>query len=370
MILTKMRLKVLLFLGLVGVEFPIFSQKLLKGFVLSDGNVSISQANVYLNNSAISTETNENGYFELIIPVHVRETKVIISRVGFESLETDISNFLETMPTNFTLKTATILPTTIVKAKRSFVTKQRLSIIEKQLIGYSYFSKKCTILNKEDFVILPDSKHAFYYYGKKPILIENKALGYLYTVNIGKSWVNGKQSTWGRPTLQVTELEPADNKEKIQWIENRERAFYATNKGFLASLVSQPTSQRYTTYLASIFRGLPYYSSIQQEVIRGNFSLVKTDTLVSVDNMKEGIYNLTLIKPLLIFLNNEFLQDGYPHFIENKNAYFVLQGPANGLKFDRYGNILSAFAETNIGIWINGQFSHFLPYDYLPESIK
>jgi hypothetical protein len=170
--------KVLLITLLWVLPFWLCAQ-ILTGKVYRAGTDSvIASASVYYSGSLNGTMTNSEGVFEL--PIKSGQVPLIISCVGYSSATVerykagdDIKVYLE--PKQQQLQNVVVRFDGMTREE-----KERIFIQE--FIGTSVYARSCTITNLEDIDLAYSKKTgALTASCTKPILIENKMLGYTLT---------------------------------------------------------------------------------------------------------------------------------------------------------------------------------------------
>jgi hypothetical protein len=169
-----------LFIILIVIAIPGNAQNKIVGYIFdAQQHVPLLNASVFLNNTSIGTQTNDKGYFELIVPAGKFE--LIVSSVGYQTYQQVII-----APTNLPLsiilhqKIETLDEVVVVSdAYEKDGWKKWGKWFYEQFVGTSSFGKRCKIKNPEviRFRISPN-KQLMTVIAKAPLIIENKALGY------------------------------------------------------------------------------------------------------------------------------------------------------------------------------------------------
>ena len=166
---------------LILISLPNYSQ-IISGTVLDyKTGKQIPYVNVYFNGTTLGTNTDKLGSFNLILPKQGK-FPIVFSAIGYESI------FLSDYPTGRSLMVLMEpkiyeLEEVIVRSKKSLFYRANrnyyLIMFKKQFLGESLNASKCRILNQDDIVLeyLYD-KDLLKAYSNKPLIIENKALGY------------------------------------------------------------------------------------------------------------------------------------------------------------------------------------------------
>ncbi len=92
--LLLMTFKIKILTILLFCFLSVYSQKTLTGIVRSnESNQPIAFTNIFIENTSIGTISNEDGFFELIIPSEYSNSILIFSSLGYKSHRTKISDF-------------------------------------------------------------------------------------------------------------------------------------------------------------------------------------------------------------------------------------------------------------------------------------
>ena len=224
----------------------IFAQFTVSGYVYdSSTKEPLLGVSIFYDGSTIGTITNDKGYFQLTTSGRMAGN-LIFNFLGYESvILSEIKNkdlgaiALNEKPLE--LKEIVLLPDTWSRRKK-------LRIFRKEFLGSTNASYKCKILNEEDIRFYYNAtENRLYAYAKKPILIENKYLGYRVTYNLvdfeadffnqvgDESPVT--KSTYMAGTLFFKDLNTTKSKKKYP--KNRESNYYGSGIHFMRSLASQ-----------------------------------------------------------------------------------------------------------------------------------
>ncbi|MCJ7449597.1 MAG: carboxypeptidase-like regulatory domain-containing protein [Bacteroidales bacterium] len=156
--------------------------QIIKGIIQDQSTKSpISFATVYFNGTFVGTHSDQNGYFELDISKNL-SMPLIISALGYYSttvsyLSSDKYYRIYLKPKIFELDEVVISAKGNAKIRRE--RKANIKFFREVFIGRTLNAQQCEITNGNDIVF----KYSFIdetikAYSIKPLLIENKALGY------------------------------------------------------------------------------------------------------------------------------------------------------------------------------------------------
>ena len=213
------------------------SQKILKGVVLdSEKGKPVASASIFLSNTSIGTRADEQGKFSLSIPNG--KFDLIISSVGYETYsETITASQLPEFKT-ITLKVkADLMETVIIEPFEKDGWDKWGKFFLENFIGTSAEAKECTIKNS-DVIRFRNSKktNTLSAFADEPLIIENKALGYIIHYQLETFTYNFKSSYLiytGYPFF-----EPMDGSaiRKKKWEKRRREAYLGSMMHFMRSV--------------------------------------------------------------------------------------------------------------------------------------
>jgi len=213
-----------------------------KGLLLDKlTNQPIAGASVFINSSGIGTVSGSDGKFDLskFIKSKFEYPVLTIAVMGYETATYNLANAkgdvviylnplvreLETVTVNAAIKNGW------EKYGREFI---------KSFLSYSEFSKLCTIENPEVLKFYYDAnQNSLKVIARKPLIIQNKALGYKITY-----WLESFEHNFSTRILSYSGLTYYEdlirpNKRKAQaarWILNRESAYEGSVMHFIRSV--------------------------------------------------------------------------------------------------------------------------------------
>lgn len=215
------------------------AQKALWGKLLSaDNNQPIPNASVYLSNTSIGVMSKEDGSFS-INPFPEGRYDLVVSRVGYITYSQTIN--AATLPNELviTLKPKVVNLEEVVVAP--FIKdgwKEWGDFFMEHLIGKTPNAEKCKLLNKEVVRFrLKKNPGRLEAVASEPLIIENKALGYTLTYDLGlfEYQLNAGLCTYqGYPLF--TEMEAPNTETAEKWQRNREEAYRGSIMHFMRSL--------------------------------------------------------------------------------------------------------------------------------------
>ena len=175
-----MRKFVLLFLSL-NFYFVAYTQ-IIKGTILDqDTHEKIPGAYVYFNGTFVGTSADQNGYFELDISKN-SSMPLTVSAIGYYSVT--LTGLSAATPVVVPMKPKVYEVNDVVVSSKSLVKRRKinLSIFRYAFLGSTPNARSCEITNESDITFNYDTdSDTLKVYASKPIVINNKALGYKVT---------------------------------------------------------------------------------------------------------------------------------------------------------------------------------------------
>lgn len=178
--------KIVAILLLVSFYISTYSQTI-KGVILDRSNNSpIHYAAIYFNGTFAGTLSDEQGYFEMGISDY-KSMPITISFLGYYSVglsdfPTDKQLIIFLTPKVFELDEIVITAIDIQKAR-----KRNLKMFKREFLGKTPNARKCKIMNEDDIsLVYDDDNKKLKAFSSKPILIENRALGFKITYYLDK----------------------------------------------------------------------------------------------------------------------------------------------------------------------------------------
>jgi hypothetical protein len=200
-------------------------------------------ANVFINNSTIGTNADENGNYKLA-NLAVGNLEMVVSFLGFETVKQTLRFEQPGIKTVlFKLREGQQLQGVTIYARKNKKREKHLKIITRELLGNSRFSGQCRILNPEVLRISEDDDGHLGAQTTSPLIIENNALGYRIHQDLDDfDYFSGKVYYGGSTRFEV--LPPKDSLQKQQWRANQKIAYQGSLKHLLASMVSDSLQEQ------------------------------------------------------------------------------------------------------------------------------
>ncbi len=194
--------------------------------------------NVRIDGTSLGSVTNDSGEF-VISSVPVGSRTLFVSRLGYvlasRSVLVDTSN---NQVVEFFLEPKAIeVPLTDITADAS-EWKSNYTEFVTLLLGNTPNGRQCKILNPEIIDLKTWVDGSFHANSSRPIQVENRALGYVVDVSIGKfERSDNRLTTLLRTSFK--ELVAPDEETARDWKDERRRAYFGSQRHFFRSLVKR-----------------------------------------------------------------------------------------------------------------------------------
>ncbi|SEI78736.1 CarboxypepD_reg-like domain-containing protein [Dyadobacter koreensis] len=194
-------------------------------------------ANVFVNNSTIGTNADENGNYKLM-GLTIGSIEMAVSFLGYETIKQTLRFEQPGIKTvQFKLIEGMQLTGVTIYSKKNKKREKHLAIITRELLGKTPFAKQCRILNPEVLRISLDDNRHLSAQTTAPLIIENNALGYKIHQDLDDfDYFEGRVLYGGSTRFEL--LKPKDEEQKKMWRENQKIAYAGSLKHLLASMVA------------------------------------------------------------------------------------------------------------------------------------
>ncbi|TLV01090.1 carboxypeptidase-like regulatory domain-containing protein [Dyadobacter luticola] len=194
-------------------------------------------ANVFINNSTIGTNADENGNYRLG-NLAIGNLELVVSFLGYETVKQTLRFEQPGMKSVLIkLREGQQLQGVTIFAKKNKKREKNLKIIARELLGNTKFSKLCRIVNPEVLRISEGDDGHLSAQTTAPLIIENNALGYRIHQDLDDfDYYEGKVYYGGTTRFEL--LTPKDSLQKKQWRANQKVAYKGSLKHLLASIVA------------------------------------------------------------------------------------------------------------------------------------
>jgi len=324
--MKKLKL-VFLFVILCATAF----NQVIKGTIFDQKTDSvICFATVYFNGTFVGTSSDLNGKFRLNISKNV-SMPLTISAVGYYSVT--LTDFSTSEPLVIYLKPKTYDLSEAVISSKSLERKRRRNLIlfKEEFLGITDNAQECEILNEKDITFNYDSDDdTVKAFALKPILVENKALGYKITYYL----------------------------DKFEYYKRKEATFFSGNIIFQEDATTEETQKHLAEMRKNAYLGsrMHFFRALWSNDLKSNGFTVNNSSYQSL--LPKEIVIQPYNNKYLSYIENLYVDYGksvsYIHFLK-KNVYFDKTG-----YFDPSGiNWKGRMAMQRIADW--------LPYEYSIE---
>lgn len=320
--------KITLLLIIINLYTTAFNQ-VIRGTVFDKKTKNtICFATVYFNGTFVGTIANQDGYFELSVAKN-KSMPMTISAIGYYSVT--LTNFSKTEPLVVYLEPKIYEIGEVVVSTRSLERKRRrnLALFREEFIGTTDNAQNCKILNEEDITFnYYSDEDTIKAYALKPILIENRSLGYKITYYLDKfEFYKEKEATFFCGNIIFNEDIATGNAYKEFYVRARKLAYLGSRMHFFREL---------------------WYSTLESSgftVINPKYEELSILDFVSIDGN-----------------NNKFLEYQWNLYVKYENRKSIIEFLKNNVYFDESGffnpgiNWKGDMAKQRIADW--------LPYEY------
>lgn len=296
--------KLLLLLVFINSCTLAFNQ-VIKGNVLDKKtNSAVMFATVYFNGTFVGTITDEEGRFELDISKY-NSMPLTISAVGYYSFtmpeySTDEPLTIYLTPKVFELNEVVIHDKSLVKQRRA-----NLKVFKDEFLGTTANSSKCEIVNEEDITFNYNSdKDSLIAYALKPLIIDNRALGYKITYYLDKfEYCKKDRSFLYKGNIIYKEDLTSNEKLKETFERKREKAYLGSRMHFFRALWANDLAANGFIIKDSSGKYLSYKDIVVQD-IHHNKTLKYTTNFKLYYNLQ--LSYLVLRKRMIFFYKNGY----------------------------------------------------------------
>jgi len=302
---------------------------------------------IYFSGTQIITTSDVNGKFRLVVDKQVH-TPLILSHLSYEPLT--IEKPFEHREKSFFLKEKVSMLAEVKVVADRYSRAEKMKVFKEQFLGKSTGGKSCEIMNEED-VVLEYNHHTYTLvgYAKKPVVIENRYLGYRITFDLNSFSVKYVSNTLDmvkaikvsfKGTSSFIDLAPYN----IQFIKRREEVHVRSNQFFWKNFVSNTLEKSKITIYNRYHKINPqdYFLISNAPPYKVVVVLPETNINMSHPDIHDGpIYGVIKIvsgknyHSEVVFLTNRFSVDAFGNTDSIDNLIF------NGVMGDqRLGDML------------------------------
>ena len=333
----------------------------LAGRVIDDStSTPLSNVNIYIANSTLGANTDEEGRFE-IRNIPLGHYDVVASRIGylFFTIHTSLGEprkreiDIRLKPTNVEMNEV------VVSAPDPTQWKKDVATFSDLFLGTTQNAKACRFVNAEVLDFTTGEDDEFEVSARRSLEIDNTALGYHLSFFLKSFKKAGDIMTYeGLP--KFTEMKPESPRQAALWKENRKRAYQGSLRHFLITLFRRELNRAgYSIY---------HLDHLNVGTVLADRKLV-TESEILFDSPTPTTKTLRFSG----FLEVEFWK-------EPESGYNLLQkagttGQVSWLTLNYYavsitdrGFINEAFPTKVFGYWSWRRVGDMLPLDFEPDK--
>lgn len=386
----------------------------------------LAGASIYLDHTTLGTTSAEDGAF-VLNDIPSGNYHLIVSYIGYNPVSVSVTAAyhprfkIELYPLSEQLSEVVVTGDAHWKAY--------FSLFKIFYIGRDENARECTIENPEALSFqYNDSTYTLIGETDKPLIIDNRALGYKISVDLNyfAHYANAGRTSYAGYT-HFQEMTPADGNEQAKWESNRKKAYYGSLTHFMRSLVNnrvkkegfvvkklvKAKSNPSHHYVLQRWQGDEFKSSDTIVTMRWNgrdyspedtaltrfdiFPMNDSDRTIPANSYQwgrkmgynvlypgeisrdsivnatadEGNEKLSFRNSLFItYKNRKIYQDfwGYGNAFRPSFETSILTMVVPGTFVDRHGNLADPLAVISEGYWSTLRVADQLPFDYNPET--
>jgi hypothetical protein len=298
--------KLLVLFLFINFYISAYSQTIRGTILDKNTRIAIDFATIYISGTYLGTYSDKDGNFELDISKYA-SLPLTISALGYHSVTLTKSaasdkNIIYLTPKVFELEEVVIKDKSL-KNKR----KNNLKLFKNAFFGLTPNASQCEIINENEITFNYNSdKDTLKAYASKPILIENRALGYRITYFLDKFELYKRNQSFFFTGNIIFSEDLTNNKLQKQLSVNRRKAYLGSRMHFFRALWSNSLDADGFAMKNPLNLGLYYKDIVIQED-----SLLKC---IMYPNKLGICYNSTTPNSYIIFQGKRVCFD--------KNGYF------------------------------------------------
>lgn len=282
-----------LFIIIIFITFQINSySQIIKGIIREPKTeIPIPFATVYLNGTFIGTCADQNGNFEISIPKRYKSIPLSISAIGYYSANLPFYSKTDSLIINLEPKIYGIDDVTISTKSLERKRKRNLRLFKNEFLGTTENAQACTILNERDITFnYYSDKDTIKAYALKPILMENKALGYKIKYYLDKfEYYKQSDATFFSGNFLFKEDLSADEEKRNYYNKKREAAYLGSRMHFFRVLWSNELKSSNFLVRDPTFKHLKYKDMVSQDENQNKFLKYSNNILIDYGNRRSVI---------------------------------------------------------------------------------
>ena len=315
---------------------------------LSSGE-PVQLVNVYLSGTTFGASTSQTGLYS-IENIPGGTYQLIFQHVGYEvkihpiEIGTDLSYEM-----NMHLQPRVYEGESIqVITSKPEEWLEQLNFFKKQFIGESHNAKICEIFNPEVLNFELDPEYGeFTAHTDSIVHIVNYALGYQIYLVLGDFLCKNEQLSHYLIYPRFESLEPADEEQMEEWVENRRKTYKGSFKHFLSALARGKLAEEY-------------------------FQIVRSDEITPlIHGFGKSVNGQGLDIMDMGPLYKKFYLTDYLKIWYSPRELFppsIIKFELNYIMIDTLGNVLTPWSVKHSGAWYKKRIADTLPMEYMPNQ--
>ncbi len=317
----------------------------------ADTGAPIYFVNTFLANTTLGAASDQNGLFKIenILP---GSYEIIFSHIGYDAEIVPINLFLnETMVVELDI----LLKSKVLEGENVIVETEKprewlrnLERFTRIFIGETDNASQCIILNPEVLEFQVDQKTDVITASTESMIkLQNQALGYDIEILLVEFEWETDDNGYYTIYPYFKEMEPENDKERQQWIDNRYEVYRGSLRHFLTSLASDRVEENRFFIYKPRFGGR---SSLMLERI--DSESIKSTLIDSTNDIKRFTYDGNI-------LVRYGIDRRFASYLEFKNQY---------VDIDSFGYNMTPYSLKTGGYWATLRMANTLPKDYKPDN--
>ncbi|PKB42232.1 carboxypeptidase-like protein [Cellulophaga sp. RHA19] len=258
-----------------------FTQNTVNGYVLDEvSKEPLQGASVFYDGTTIGVITTTDGYFSISTEKN-STSPLVISYFGFKNKVVNVVG--KTTVGTIYLQEAIEELNEVVLEPDTWSREKKLRIFRNQFLGSTLPAQKCKILNEDDIRLYYSKKEdVLYAYANKPILVQNKFLGYNLEYHLQdfevryKTNINGFRLTGSVFYAGTTLFKEIDKKTRRKYIKNRELTYYGSTLHFMRALSAKRLTEENFRIFKESLEVNPYDYYKVESIGNGNTKVTQT----------------------------------------------------------------------------------------------
>lgn len=355
------------------------AQYSLDGFVLNaEDKTPIVGARVFLENTSIGAITSPNGSFH-IFGVPAGHHTIIASAIGYslwrQAYNFDSTNRDKIINITMVPKPVQIKEVRVYDRKKRIDTTAYIKELTILLLGVSANAEQTKILNPEVLSVSIDEDEngieIVTASASKPLLIENKSLGYrlyYYLNDCGYT----KQVSWFDGHTFFEEIQEQSQETMRRYKEMRRRAYFGSLRHFLRSLATESvweegfTIKKVSDVTGYFHNGADLVNTDVHEIMSTTASVETRILSISTDPALEVIYNRSFIDERIY---EKLRRTAFARKKNNEQASLLIPKSPQTL-FRTSGDFENSRAVRIVGYWGWLRLADELPSTYIPDNVS